>query len=109
MNNDALNEGTYYEGFWSFRNEKIEVLMDEATFDTYLEAYLVSHGIDTRTSAELLEYAANIERQHHEAEKVLFDPVYWLQMADQNIRIVQLMRTRQQVPMGEADKTSKRE
>jgi len=109
MSNDSLSDGTYYEGFWSFRNEKVEVLMDEATFDTYLEAYLVSHGIDTRTSAELLAYAANIERQHHEAEKVLFDPDYWLQITDPNIRIIQLQRTWQPVPTDEAGETSKRE
>jgi hypothetical protein len=90
MNNDVPDNCNYYEGFWSFRNEEVEVLMDEATFDTYLEAYLVSHGVDTRTSAELLAYAANIERQHYEAEQVLFDPAYWLHMADPHIRIIQL-------------------
>jgi hypothetical protein len=93
MNSDSLSDCIYYEGFWSFRNEKVEVLMDEATFDTYLKAYLVSHGIETRTSAELLEEATNREKQHHEAEKILFDPDYWLQMTDPNIRIIQLPRT----------------
>ena len=90
MNDNAPDDCTYYEGFWSFRNEQVEVLMDEATFDTYMEAYLVSHGIDTRTSAELLEEATKIERQRHEAEKVLFDPDYWLQISDPRIRIIQL-------------------
>jgi hypothetical protein len=94
MNDDSLSDGTYYEGFWSFRNEEVEVLMDEATFDTYLEAYLVSHGIDTRTSAELLAYVGNVGRQHYEAEQVLFDPDYWLQMADPNIRIIQLQSSK---------------
>lgn len=94
MNDNAPDDCIYYEGFWSFRNEQVEVLMDEATFDTYLKAYLVSHGIDTRTSAELLEEATKIERQHHEAEKVLFDPDYWLHIADPNIRVIQLQQTR---------------
>jgi hypothetical protein len=98
MNSDAPGDCIYYEGFWSLRNEKIEVLMDEATFDTYMEAYLVSHGVDTRTSAELLEYAANIERQHHEAEKVLFDPDYWLHMTDPNIRIIELQSSKTAEP-----------
>lgn len=89
MNDNAPGDCIYYEGFWSFRNEQVEVLMDEATFDTYLKAYLVSHGIDTRTSAELLEEATKIGRQHYEAEKVLFDPDYWLQITDPNIRIIQ--------------------
>lgn len=95
MNDNAPDDCIYYEGFWSFRNEQVEVLMGEATFDTYLEAYLVSHGIDTRTSAELLEEATKIERQHHEAEKVLFDPDYWLQITDPRIRVIQLQKTRQ--------------
>lgn len=95
MNDNAPDDCIYYEGFWSFRNEQVEVLMDEATFDTYLKAYLVSHGIDTRTSAELLEEATKIERQHHEAEKVLFDPDYWLQITDPRIRVIQLQKTRQ--------------
>jgi hypothetical protein len=98
MNDDAPGDCIYYEGFWSFRNEKVEVLMDEATFDTYMEAYLVSHGVDTRTSAELLAYAANVERQRHEVEKVLFDPDYWLQMADPNIRIIQLKSSKAAEP-----------
>ena len=108
MSNDSLSDYTYYEGFWSFRNEKVEVLMDEATFDTYLKAYLVDHGIDTRTNAELLEYASNRERQHYEAEKVLFDPDYWLQITDPNIRIIQLQSGKQAVPMDEAESTNKR-
>jgi hypothetical protein len=103
MNTDSLSNCTYYEGFWSFRNEKIEVLMDEATFDTYLKAYLVSHGIDTRTSAELLEYASTVDKQHHEAETILFNPDFWLQITDPNIRIIQLQKTQQPVPTNGED------
>jgi hypothetical protein len=109
MNDVSLSDGTYYEGFWSFRNEEVEVLMDEATFDAYLEAYLVSHGIDTRTSTELLANVATIGRQHYEAEQVLFDPDYWLQMADPNIRIIQLKKTWQSMLMDGVGETSKRE
>ncbi len=96
MNSDSPDDCIYYEGFWSFRNERVEVLMDEATFDAYLKAYLVSHGIDTRTSAELLEEATNREKQHHEAEKVLFDPDYWLQISDPHVRIIHRMNMNDQ-------------
>jgi hypothetical protein len=103
MNSDSLNEETYYEGFWSFRNEQIEVLMDEATFDAYLKAYLVSHGIDTRTSAELLEEAAKRDKQYYEVERVLFNPDYWLKINDPNIRIIQLQKARHSVLPDEAN------
>lgn len=88
MNTDSLSDCTYYEGFWSFRNEKVEVLMDEASFDTHLKAYLVSHGIDTRTQAELLEYAAQVNKQRHDAEAVLFNPEYWLEIPSRPMVIV---------------------
>lgn len=107
MSTDSQSDFTYYEGFWSFRNEQGEVLMDEATFETYLNAYLVSHGIDTRTYAELVEYASTIDRQRFEAETVLFNPDYWLQSTDPNIRIIQLQRTQQSLPTDEAESTSK--
>jgi len=106
MDGESPNEEmyeTYYEGFWSFRNQEIEVLMDEATFDVYLKAYLVSHGIDPRTSAELLEEAAKREQQHFQAERVLFDPDYWRQINDPRIRIIRLQKTPHSVRADEVD------
>ena len=107
MSNDPRSDYTNYEGFWSFRNEQVEVLMNEATFETYLNVYLVSHGIDTRTHAEILEYASTVDRQRYEAETVLFNPNYWLQSTDPNIRIIQVQRTQQSLPTDEAESTSK--
>jgi hypothetical protein len=95
MSSDSLNEEmyeTYYEGFWSFRNQEIEVLMDEATFDAHLKAYLVSQGIDPKTSDELLKEAEKQERHYFEAERVLFNPDYWRQISDPHIRIIQLQQ-----------------
>jgi hypothetical protein len=106
MSDDPQFDYTYYEGFWSFRNEQVEVLMDEATFDTYLNAYLVSHGIDTRTYAELLAYVSTVDEQQHKAEKVLFNPDYWLHITDPNIRIIQVQRTQQPALTDEADERS---
>ncbi len=93
MSDDSLNDFEYYEGFYSLRNERLEVLMDEATFDKYMQAYLVSHGIEARTELELVEYASSVGRQHYEVEKVLHNPDYWLRMCDPNIRIIQLKST----------------
>jgi hypothetical protein len=59
MSHDSLNDFTYYEGLYSFRNETVEVLMDEATFDKYMEAYLVRHGIETRTNKVLFVMCKN--------------------------------------------------
>jgi hypothetical protein len=33
----------YHEGFFSFHNGDVEVLMDEETFEEYMHAYLVKH------------------------------------------------------------------
>ena len=97
-------EETYYEGFWSFRNQEIEVLMDEATFDEYLKAYLVSQGINPRSSDELLEEAAKRDRQYFEAEQALFNPDYWRQINDPHIRIIQLQKTPRSARADDADK-----
>jgi hypothetical protein len=86
-------EETFYEGFWSFRNQEIEVLMDKASFDTCLKAYLMSQGIDPRSSDELLEEAAKRDQQYFEAERVLFNPDYWRQINDPHIRIIPLRQT----------------
>ena len=67
--------------------------MDEATFDTYLKAYLVSQGIDPKSSDELMEEAAKRDQQYFEAERVLFNPDYWLQINDPHIRVIQLQQT----------------
>lgn len=96
MDNDLRNEEayeeTYYEGFWSFRNQEIEVLMDEATFDEYLEAHLVSQGIDPKSSDELLAEAEKQEQHYFKAEQVLFHADYWRHIRDPRIRIIQLQR-----------------
>ena len=93
LRKEETYEETYYEGFWSFRNQEIEVLMDEATFDSYLKAYLVSQGIDPRSSDELMEEAAKRDQQYFEAERVLFNPDYWRQINDPHIRIIRLQQT----------------
>ena len=36
-------EYNYHEGFFSFHNGDVEVLMDEETFEEYMHAYLVKH------------------------------------------------------------------
>ncbi|QBD79320.1 hypothetical protein EPA93_26360 [Ktedonosporobacter rubrisoli] len=79
----------FYEGFWSFSNDEIEILMDEATFDKYFRAYLQEKGLETRTYLELLHYAEEVQQQHKAAEEILFDPSYWLPLAsDPSVRIV---------------------
>src|SRR6266571_7348466 len=96
MNNESLNDHEevedveYYEGFYVFRSPTLEVLMDEATFDRYWHAYLLRHGIETRSNCELMEYAAKVDKQHFEAEQVLFNPDYWREIVDPKIRIIQL-------------------
>jgi alpha-L-arabinofuranosidase len=110
MSNESLNDFEYdveyYEGFYSFRNEQVEVLMDEATFDRYWHAYLLRHGIETRSNCELMEYAAKVDKQHFEAEQVLFKPDYWREIVDPHIRIIQLKSTCHTMP---TDTASKRE
>ena len=81
-------EFEYDEGFFSFRNAEVEVLMDEATFDRYLQAYLESHGLDTRSTDELLVAITTIEQQHKEAETVLMSPNYWRGVTDPQIRVI---------------------
>jgi hypothetical protein len=84
----AASEFDYYEGFYSFRNEMLEVLMDEETFDKYLEAALVRRGIDTRSEPELLTYVSQVLEQRREVEKVLQNPDYWIAIADPNVRVI---------------------
>ena len=96
MSNDAVSEFEYYEGFYSFRTAQIEVLMDEVTFDTHMHAYLVHHGVDTRSEAELLAYVADVQQQRREAEKVLQNPDYWRAIADPNVRVIRRDTTHQQ-------------
>jgi hypothetical protein len=113
MNNASRSDREYhveyYEGFYSFRNEKLEVLMDEATFDKYMQAYLVSQEIETRTYSQLVEYAAKVSRQHFEAEQALHNPDYWAQVCDPHIRIIQRKNIYQPVQTDETNATSKKE
>ena len=111
MNNESLNDHEevedveYYEGFYVFRSPTLEVLMDEATFDRYWHAYLLRHGIETRSNCELMEYAAKVDKQHFEAEQVLFNPDYWREIVDPKIRIIRRdNNTHQQRQAEEADR-----
>jgi hypothetical protein len=82
-------EFEYFEGFYIFSNQDVEVLMDETTFNEYLYAYFERHGIDPRSNAELLAYATQVEQQHFAAEQILHHPEYWFAFADPRIRILQ--------------------
>jgi hypothetical protein len=106
MNNDATYDYEYYEGFYLLRNEKREVFMDEATFDTYRHAYLVSHGMETRTQEELEQYATSVGQQQCEVEKLLYNPEYWIGIDDPNIRIIPLRSTCQPMPTDKTEATS---
>jgi hypothetical protein len=109
MNNEPMHEVEsveYYEGFYSFRNQSLEVLMDEATFNSYMQAYLVLQGIETRKYSALVAYAADVSRQHFEAEQALHNPDYWLQICDPRIRIIRRDSTPQQAQAEEAEKIS---
>jgi hypothetical protein len=87
---DEAPQFQYDEGFFSFRNDDVEVRIDEMTFDEYLHAYLVKHGIDTRTQEELLAYVSHVGKQHFEAEKVLHHADYWRSFSDPRIRLLDL-------------------
>src|SRR5712691_7148812 len=113
MSNESLSDFEYdveyYEGFYSFRNERVEVLMDEATFDRYWHAYLVRHGIETRSNDELMVYAAKVDKQHFEAEQVLHNPDYWREIVDPHIRIIQLKSTPNPIGAPEGQQTSSKD
>lgn len=47
--------------------------MDEATFERYIQAYLLSQGHDPRPAGELLDAATRAERQRVKAEKMLMN------------------------------------
>jgi hypothetical protein len=79
----------YYEGFFRFYHGEVEVLMDEETFEEYMHAYLVKHGMETRSEEELLEAATKAQQQRKEVETILMNPDYWLALAaDSRIRII---------------------
>lgn len=79
----------YDEGFFSFHNGDVEVLMDEETFEEYMHAYLVTHGMETRSEAELLKAVTKAQQQRKEGENILMKPDYWLTLAaDSRIRII---------------------
>src|SRR5258708_7729402 len=101
VNDHKQNQGEnredveYFQGFYIFHNDSIEVLMDEETYDKHWRAYMVRYGIETRTNAELVEYATQVESQHFAAEQVLFNPDYWRDIHDPKIRIIPLNKTYQ--------------
>lgn len=55
----------YYEEFFRFYHGDGEVLMDEETFEEYMHAYLVKHGMETRSEEELLEAATTERGRNH--------------------------------------------
>jgi hypothetical protein len=91
----------YFDGFFIFRNEQQEVLMDEMTFDEYMQSYLIEHGIETRSEEELLQYIATVVEQQRAAEKLLHRVDYWVARDDPRIRI--LKREQQDNRNTEAD------
>jgi len=55
--------------------------MDEETFEEYMHAHIVKHGMETQSEEELLEAATKAQRQRKEAETILMKPDYWLALA----------------------------
>jgi hypothetical protein len=84
---DAEDIG-YYEGFYYFRDETLEVLMDEETYEKYRHAYLLRHGIETRSGDELLDYVTMVQEQHTQARNVLFNPEYWREIRDRKVWVI---------------------
>jgi hypothetical protein len=84
---DAEDIG-YYEGFYYFRNETLEVLLDEETYKKYWHAYLVRCGIETRSDDELMDYVTMVEEQHAQARKVLYNPEYWREIRDRKVWVI---------------------
>jgi hypothetical protein len=84
---DAEDIG-YYEGFYYFRNQTLEVLMDEETYEKYRHAYLVRHSIETRSDDELMDYVTMVEEQHAQARNVLFNPEYWREIRDRKVWVI---------------------
>ncbi len=80
----------YVDGCFCFRTDELEVHIDEMTFDEYLHAYLVKHGIETRTQDELLAYVSLVEQQQVQAENVLHHADYWRSVSDPRIRLLDL-------------------
>jgi hypothetical protein len=87
---DEAPQFQYDEGYFCFRNDDVEVHIDEMTFDEYLYAYLEKHGIDTRTQEELLASVSHVGQQHFEAENVLHHADYWRSFSDSRIRLLDL-------------------
>jgi hypothetical protein len=73
---------------WKFENEVMSVSMDDATFQKYLNTYLTSEGIDTRTYLQLLAYVDQVLNQRIEAATHLENPEYWRDIGDPYIRVI---------------------
>lgn len=79
---ESASEWTYDASVYRLCTETVEVMMEEATFDRYQNAYFIQYGIDSRTHAEPLAYVAHIQQQHLQAEIALHHPDYWVQMTN---------------------------
>lgn len=79
-----------YDGrVWRLENESLFVMMDDATFQKHLNAYLESKGIPRLSYLELLEHINLVLDQRYQAVQHLQNPEYWRDCNDINVRIWQ--------------------